>query len=227
MGIKNFLIRAMDNLRPLLLRTVVTEEYENPFFHGLLAPSVRTTVHNWLRGHHPQSGELLEIGCGDGLFLKRCATAPTGLQVGVDILPSLLRSARPRLDPTRARLINGSAFCLPLRDRCFGSAVCINILNSIRKRSDRLAIFREAYRVVCPGGYFICDIRNRSNPLIRMRYGWYHEAHPESSLAQVSFTRAEIIAEVSAAGFTIAETVNEFRLPDCLAPALVMVFRKK
>jgi SAM-dependent methyltransferase len=93
--------------------------------------------------------DLLDIGCGPGAFL-----ASKGQRVrtvaGLDVSPVMLRAAEKKLADRiaagTARVVLGSAAELPFGDGEF-SAV------SVISAPVNLA---EAFRVLCPGGRFVC-----------------------------------------------------------------------
>jgi SAM-dependent methyltransferase len=97
---------------------------------------------------------VLDLGSGAGLdcFLAARAVGPTGRAVGVDMTPEMLRKARENArrgacDNVDFRL--GEIEHLPVAD----STVDVIISNCVINLSpDKPAVFREAFRVLKPGG---------------------------------------------------------------------------
>ena len=109
--------------------------------------------------------ELLDIGCGAGEFLADRARDVRTV-VGFDASPLMLRQAEKRLadriaDRT-ARLVLGNAATLPFGDGEFSAVTAI------------LAPFKpaEVFRVLRPGGRFVCADDNPRRSLSEPAYGW-------------------------------------------------------
>jgi sarcosine/dimethylglycine N-methyltransferase len=99
------------------------------------------------------SNHVLDIGCGIG-GPARWIAAKYGCRVtGVDLTAEFCETAR-ELNALcgladRVQILHGSALALPVPndsfDRAYSQAALMNI-------SDKLGVFREAYRVLHPGG---------------------------------------------------------------------------
>jgi ubiquinone/menaquinone biosynthesis C-methylase UbiE len=121
-----------------------------------MAPGVDDAVVEML-GPQPDD-ELLDIGCGPGVFLAdRARDART--VVGFDASPLMLRQAEKRLadriaDGT-ARLVLGNAAALPFDDGEFSAVTAI----------FAPARHAEVFRVLRPGGRFVhADENPRKSP---------------------------------------------------------------
>jgi SAM-dependent methyltransferase len=108
--------------------------------------------------------ELLDIGCGPGVFLAdRARQVRTAL--GFDASPPMLREAEKRLADRVAagtdRLVLGNAATLPFGDGEFSAVTAI------------FAPFRpaEVFRVLRPGGRFVCADDNPRSSLNEPAYG--------------------------------------------------------
>ena len=102
-----------------------------------------------------QPGEVvLDLGCGGGLdcFLAARQVGQAGRVIGVDMTPDMLRQARANaaqagLENVEFRL--GEIEHLPVAD----NSVDVIISNCVINLSpDKAAVFREAHRVLKPGG---------------------------------------------------------------------------
>jgi SAM-dependent methyltransferase len=98
-----------------------------------------------LQPHFSARGRTLEVGVGTGLVALALQRA--GRQVvGVDLAPAMLRRARQRIGN---RVVVGDAAQLPFLDGSFADAYAVWVLHVV---ADQPALFREAVRVLRPGG---------------------------------------------------------------------------
>ncbi len=112
-------------------------------------------------------GSLLEVGCGNGLFLKLLGKR-RGV-VGVDYSSKMLSCAKKRLDSS-VRLVEGSAQNLPFSNSEFDIVVCVNVLHNLPSLNADDSVFKEISRVLVCGGLFLFDFRNVKNPFIGIGY---------------------------------------------------------
>lgn len=97
---------------------------------------------------------VLDIGSGGGLdaFLAARRVAPTGRVIGVDMTPAMLERARAAAEQSGIRNVEfrqGFAERLPVG----GASVDVVISNCvINLTEDKGRVFREAFRVLKPGG---------------------------------------------------------------------------
>jgi SAM-dependent methyltransferase len=99
------------------------------------------------------SDHLLDIGCGIG-GPARWIAAKYGCRVtGVDLTPAFCEAARELNTLTglsdRVQILHASALSLPVPDNSFDGAYSQAALMNI---SDKRGVFREALRVLRPGG---------------------------------------------------------------------------
>ena len=97
---------------------------------------------------------VVDLGCGGGLdvFLAASKVGPQGKAIGIDITPEMLALARR--NAAKANLHNvefhqAQIDKLPLAD---ASVDCVVSNCAINLASDKLAVFREIFRVLKPGG---------------------------------------------------------------------------
>ena len=102
-----------------------------------------------------QPGErVLDLGSGAGFdaFLAARQVGPSGSVIGVDMTPEMIRKARGNIVKTDLRNVEfrlGEIEHLPVADE----SVTVIMSNCVINLStDKPAVFREAYRVLVPGG---------------------------------------------------------------------------
>src|SRR5215217_3804597 len=99
-----------------------------------------------------RSGRYLDLGCSAGLYTRNLSSIlDSGVAVGIDISPSMLREAARRARAIRVNpsFIRANAKHLPFFDTSFTGAVCGGTLNEF---GDPARVLRETHRVLEPGG---------------------------------------------------------------------------
>lgn len=97
--------------------------------------------------------DVLEVGCGTGLILKRVAPVARRA-VGLDISPNMLERARERGLET----VEGTATHLPFDDSSFDLVYSFKVLAHVEDIQKALG---EISRVLRPGGVAMLDFYNR------------------------------------------------------------------
>ena len=102
-----------------------------------------------------RTGEtVLDLGCGGGFdtFLAARQVGPEGLVIGVDMTPEMIARARRNADKSGFENISfrlGEIENLPVADAIVDVIISNCVINL---SSDKLAVYKEAYRVLKPGG---------------------------------------------------------------------------
>lgn len=155
---------------------------------------------------------VLDLGSGAGIdcFLAARRVGPTGRVIGVDMTPEMID--RARANARRGGFSNvefrlGEIENLPLAD----SSVDVIISNCVINLStDKPRVFREAFRVLRPGGRLLVSDLVLTSPL--------PAAVSQSLDAYVAcvagaLTREDYLSAITAAGFKNIEVVTEKNFP--------------
>ena len=97
---------------------------------------------------------VLDLGSGGGFdcFLAARAVGPTGKVIGVDMTPEMIQRARDnarRIEATNVEFRLGEIEHLPVADGTVDAILSNCVINL---SPDKEAVFREALRVLAPGG---------------------------------------------------------------------------
>jgi len=145
------------------------------------------------------TGRVLEIGCGEGLFLAQLARRYPSLEVhGVDIWSPILAKARQLVERERLSQITlkqSDEAAMPYADEYFDTVVCINVLFNLPTKEDFKRVLQEAVRVCKKDGQIIFDIRNSQNPLLAVKYRmakYYDASVRERNLPLRTYTVKEV-----------------------------------
>lgn len=138
-----FIGRNLDEQGDYLVRVAATDAVQRVAAQAMQALAL-------LPGH-----KVIEVGCGNGVFLPRLAEAvgPGGAVVGVDHAEAFVTQARQKMaDAGLGSLVQvqvGDACALAFPDGAFDAAHCERVLMHL---PDPTAALREMARVVRPGG---------------------------------------------------------------------------
>lgn len=145
---------------------------------------------------------VVDLGSGAGVdaFLAADRVGPTGRAIGVDMTPAMLARARNAAKTHGIRNVEfreGVIESLPLGDEVADAVVSNCVINL---SPDKAAVFREAFRVLKPGGRLVVSDIVQERPL----------AIPDDDCGCVStaMVRGEYLDTVRAAGFRDLEIVE-------------------
>lgn len=157
-------------------------------------------------------GRILETAAGTGIVTRALAAAlPEAEIVATDLNPDMLRVAGSRLDSERVTFAPADAQSLPFPDAAFDLVVC---QFGAMFFPDRVAAYREARRVLRPGGAFLFNVWDRldANPAslaVAEAVAALFPGDPPSFLSRIPFgyhDKAAIEADLRAAGFDEIES---------------------
>ena len=120
-------------------------------------------------------GRVLEVGCGEGLFLVQLARQNPGLEIwGIDNSRPRLNQAEERGKEAGLRNMNfllEDATNLSFDDEYFDAVICINVLFNLESLDLVKQVLSQMKRVCKKSGKLILEFRNSLNPLLLVKYG--------------------------------------------------------
>lgn len=156
-----------------------------------------------------RAGEtVLDLGSGGGIdcFLAARAVGPEGRVIGVDMTPDMVRLARANARETGAANVEfrlGEIEHLPVESGMVDLVISNCVINLA---PDKEAVFREAARVLRPGGRMVVSDIVAGSPVpnhLRARLDLWGEC------ASGALDRAAYLAALRQAGFAPVEVLEE------------------
>lgn len=144
---------------------------------------------------------VLEIGCGMGRLLRPLAPRVARV-VGVDLSPEMLRRAREHCGPlpnVELHATDGDLDFLP--DGGFDFVFSHIVFQHLPRKTYAERYFREAFRLLAPGGVFRVQVDGRSRQFFRR---WIAD-----SWSGVVFSARELSRRLERIGFTVTEIRGE------------------
>ncbi len=142
----------------------------------------------------PGKGQGLEVGIGSGKF-----ALPLGIRTGVEPAAEMLKKAAA----AGIRVFRGVAEALPFADQSFDFVLMVTTICFV---DDLGRSFREAFRVVRPGGFIVVAFVDKDSSLGRQYRGRKEESrfYREAEFFSVS----EVLDALETAGFRKFEVIQ-------------------
>jgi SAM-dependent methyltransferase len=136
---------------------------------------------------------VLEVGAGLG-YMTDCL-GPRERIVALELVPAYVEALRQRFPESRVHVVPGDAtdpmVYEQLGDGSFDSAMTFNVLEHIE---DDVAVFRNVYRSLAPGGCFVCYV-----PAFPSIYG-----RMDTEVGHVRrYVKREIVERARSVGFAV------------------------
>jgi len=193
-----------------LHQKVSVPEERGEFSAGYWQAKVRRLTLEIVAGY---GGRLLEVACGEGLFLSRLLRQSPGIDAwGVDPWGQVLVRCRERLAGQglpEARLVEADGRHLPFEDMSFDAVVCINSFMCLPDLGAARQVLAEMARVCKPGGRLVVEFRNRANALLRLKYALAGHYDPTTKRHPLStFYEKDITAVLKEKGFVVRRALH-------------------
>lgn len=116
--------------------------------------------------------DILDIGCGNGYLLRKLQAKAANV-TGIDVSEEMVQEAQ-RLGHrnTPALLCVASADSLPFVSSIYDTAICSLTINNLSSADMTKRTFRDAARVLKPGGAFIISLPHPHTLATRSRFRW-------------------------------------------------------
>ncbi|MHB9154209.1 MAG: class I SAM-dependent methyltransferase [Endomicrobiales bacterium] len=193
----------LDTIYYRFVRKLITKKEEQDQYSGGLWPRlVRESSAAVLKD---VTGTVMELGCGEGLFLEKLAAAnPRASVVGVDARETILDAARRRLARfPNITLVNADALSSDLESGSVDRLFCLNTVQNLKTAGDVKKLFSEAQRLLRPTGSFIFDIRNALCPVIALQYRLVRYYDPGITVPLKAYRTGVIEKAVSESGLRV------------------------
>lgn len=181
-----------------------------------------------------QPGEIVvDLGCGAGFdcFLAAKAVGEDGLVIGVDMTPEMTSQARENLENTGARNVEfrlGEIEHLPVADN-LADVILSNCVISLSPEKPR--VFREAFRILKPGGRLAIsdivattplpdDVKDDMSLFTGCLGGAAFVGDLESLLGEIGFTGIRIVPKEESREF-IRKLAPDWKLADHVVSAMI------
>jgi arsenite methyltransferase len=155
---------------------------------------------------------VLDLGAGAGIdcFLASRKVGPSGRVIGVDMTPEMIDRARENALKNGSPNVEfrlGEIENLPAADNSV-DVIISNCVINLSPEKDR--VFREAFRVLKPGGRMLVSDLVLSKPLPKVLR---ESAEIYAACVAGAMLRDDYLREIRAAGFRKVEVVSESSFP--------------
>ncbi|MBI4845525.1 MAG: class I SAM-dependent methyltransferase [Candidatus Omnitrophica bacterium] len=177
------------------------------------------------------SGNILEVGCGEGLFLRQLSEKNKTAKIfGLDIWADIIIKAKNRFRENNIKgieLQQADACCLPYKNECFDAVICINVFFNLESEDKVKKSLKEINRILKKSGKIFFDIRNSLNPLLYIKYklaGYYDETVKGLPLKTYNFNKIVLLLKEN--NFKFVKKTNIGFPDNWLAPIFAVEAQK-
>jgi ubiquinone/menaquinone biosynthesis C-methylase UbiE len=183
---------------------------------------------------HKESGELLDAGCGEGLFTIALAKAlPQFKIIGADCSNDRLDQSRIKVKKDNITNIDFINYDITQpKDDCiekFDYAVCINTLFNFKSLSDVRQALINITKNIKPGGSLIFDFRNSANILVNIKYAiapLYDKTIAAQNISLKTYSLSEIKKIIDLTGLKTINIKPLGLLKNYFAPIILIEAKK-
>ncbi|MEK6647553.1 MAG: class I SAM-dependent methyltransferase [Candidatus Firestonebacteria bacterium] len=200
------------------------EEYSAGFFPNLIRKKI-------LNASQEYSGTILEVGCGEGLYLTKLAKINSALKIyGIDNYEENLLKLKYTCDKNNIKNIHavfGDGTNLPFKNEIFDTVFAFNLLINIDSIETVQKIIEEMGRVCKTNGKIVFDIRNSLNPFFYFAYKLAKYYEPKADKLPFKTYKVKDIANIlKKSNLIIARKIYIFPVFKAFAPIIIIEAKK-
>jgi ubiquinone/menaquinone biosynthesis C-methylase UbiE len=175
---------------------------------SVVSPAFESELHSWLTRQFTDADNVLELGCGTGIFSAMIADRVRHL-TATDFTPEMLEHARRRLSPYENVETRPEDACqTSFADNSFTAVLAVNLLHHARAPAD---VVRETRRLLTPGGRFVViDCAGHGTSLLSSIWksfkGLFSLEPPSEE--HHHFSPDDLTALITTGGLTVQENVS-------------------
>ncbi|OGS24451.1 MAG: hypothetical protein A2314_06125 [Elusimicrobia bacterium RIFOXYB2_FULL_50_12] len=206
-------------------RLITRKEEQNQYSGGLWPRLVREEAAMLFKG---ETCAMAELGCGEGLFLKKLAANNPCAQIyGIDSWPEILSMAEKNLaGAANVHLLNENGLATARAASSFFRCFCLNTTLNLASFDEVEKLIVEAHRILLPGGTFVFDIRNAANPVIGLQYRFARIYDTKLKVPLIAYNAGRIRLSLERHGFAVRRAQPVGFPRNRFAPAILFAAEK-
>jgi ubiquinone/menaquinone biosynthesis C-methylase UbiE len=193
----------LDRIYYGIVRKLITSKDErNKYSGGLWPRLVREKAAEQASG---LTGNIADLGCGEGLFLQKLAeNNPAARVSGIEHWREILQAAgTSTASLPNVSLIEADILATGISNASFDRAYCLNTVLNLPTFDVVRQLFKEVHRILKPSGIFVFDVRNALNPMIRLQYRFVKYYDPGIQTPTNAYQTKQIVALLQETGYTL------------------------